>query len=191
MEYADKLGRPVRVTAGLLLVIMVAAGILRLFELGASPLSPSEAAEAWAALEGEPASASGLIFGINRALFWLFGADDAIARLVPALIGTALPLAAWLLAPVIGRRGALASAVLLALSPSLVFFSRSVSGVMPGLAAALLWLVALWRYRDEPSDRWLALSGIALGAGLAAGPTFITTALLILAACWAAHRPGI
>jgi predicted membrane-bound mannosyltransferase len=170
-----------------LLVILVAAGILRLLELGASPLSPLEAAEAWAALGGESAGSSAFVLAINRALFWLFGADDAIARLAPALIGTALPLAAWMVAPVIGRRGALASAALLALSPSLVFFSRSVSGAVPGLAAALLWLAALLRHREEPSDRWLVLSGIALGVGVAAGPTFITTVLLILVAGWVAH----
>jgi hypothetical protein len=191
MEHADGLGRLTGKPAGILLIILGAAGILRLFELGAGPLSPAEAAEAWAALGGEAAGASSaLVLGINRALFWVFGAGDAVARLLPALIGIALPLVAWLLVPIIGRRGALVSAALLALSPSLVLFSRTVSGVMPGLAAALVWLVALWRYRDEGGGRWLVIGGIALGAGLAAGPAFITTALLILAASWAAHPAG-
>jgi uncharacterized protein (TIGR03663 family) len=188
MEHADELGRPTRTTGWLLLIILIAAGILRLLGLGANPLSPSEAAEAWAAIGGGSAT-SGLVLGVNRILFWLLGAGDATARLLPALIGTALPFVAWLLAPVIGRRGALASAALLALSPSLVFFSRSVSGAMPGLTAAFLLLVALWRYRDESTERWLAVGGVALGVGLAAGAAFITTVLLILAASWAA-RPA-
>jgi uncharacterized protein (TIGR03663 family) len=190
MEHADEIERTTETTGWLLLLILIAAGFLRLFELGAIPLSPSEAAEAWAALGGSGAATSGLVLGINRALFWLFGAGDAAARLVPALIGTAVPVVAWLLAPVIGRRGALASAALLALSPSLVFFSRTVSGAMPGLAAAFLLLVALWRYQDEGTEHWVIVSGMALGVGLAAGATFITTALLILGASGAARPAG-
>jgi uncharacterized protein (TIGR03663 family) len=190
MEHADELGRSTRTAMWLLLVILTAAGILRLFDLGGNPLSPSEAAEAWAALGGTGAATSGLVLGINRALFWIFGAGDATARLLPALVGTAVPFVAWLAAPVVGRRGALASAALLALSPSLVFFSRTVSGAIPGLAAALLLLVALWRCRDEGIERWLVVGGVALGMGLAAGATFITTVLLILPASWVASPAG-
>jgi hypothetical protein len=190
MENAERSGRVTRKTVGTLLVILGAAALLRLFELGVGPLSPAEAAEAWAAVSGDVAGASGLVLGINRALFWVFGAGDTMARLAPALIGITVPLVAWLLAPAIGRRGALVSAALFALSPSLVFFSRTVAGVMPGMAAALLWLVAMWRYRSEGGQRWLVVSGIALGAGLAAGPAYITTALLMLGASWAAHPAG-
>jgi predicted membrane-bound mannosyltransferase len=130
------------------------------------------------------------VLGINRALFWILGPGDATARLLPAVIGTVLPLAAWLLLPILGRRGALAAAALLAVSPSLVLLSRTVSGAIPGLAAAFLWWVAAWRYRHEGVDRWLIVSGVGLGLGIASGATFITMSLLILGASWAANRAG-
>ncbi len=173
--------------AGVLLV----SALLRLHDLGAAPLSPAEAREAWAgiATAGDTGTASsGLLLGVNRCLFWLVGPGDATARLLPALVGAVLPLAAWLFAGYLGRSGSLLAAGLLALSPSLVLFSRTASGAILGVAAALFLLGALLRHRESGDRRWLLAAGAALGLGIASGATFLGV-LLPLALAWLIARP--
>jgi uncharacterized protein (TIGR03663 family) len=171
--------------------VLLVSALLRLHDLGAAPLSPAEAREAWAgiAAAGDTgAASSGLLLGVNRCLFWLVGPGDAAARLLPALVGAVLPLAAWLLAGHLGRAGSLLAAGLLALSPSLVLFSRTASGAVLGVGAALFLLGTLLRHRESGDRRWLLAAGAALGLGIASGATFLGV-LLPLALAWLIARP--
>jgi hypothetical protein len=170
------------------------SAVLRLYQLGAAPLSPAEAGEALGALAGSGAAgspSSGFLAAANSFLFWLIGPSDVSARLLPALVGTFLPLAMLLFARREGRRGALIAAALLALSPSLTLFSRSASAVGLGCAAMLVLLGALFRGSEQPGGHpaWLGLAGAALGLGVASGGAFLSLALTLFVAVLVV-RPG-
>ena len=165
----------------------VLAAVLRAFQLGLRPLDAAEAEQALAAfrlVEGEIAAAPAgtlpaLLTG-NAASFALLGAGDATARLVPVLAGLALALLPWGLRHRLGRGGAFAASLLLALSPSAVFASRRVDSGVLVAACGLALVVGLIRYVDFGRRRALYLAAGAAGLGLAAGPGFYTL-LLILA----------
>ena len=112
-----------------ILIGMIAAG-LRFYALGAQPLRESEAAQAlaaWRFSQGNFEGAAGyspLLFLGNVFTFVLLGASEALARLVPALSGTLLAVLPYFLRRHLGRSGALVASILLALSPSTLFFSR-------------------------------------------------------------------
>ena len=105
--------RQLTVEAALWILVVAAALALRLFQLGAAPLSAAEAREATLALR----AASGLGFptadynpvllAANGLLFTLFGTSDFLARLFPAALGAVLALTPWLFRRQVGRVGAL------------------------------------------------------------------------------------
>ncbi len=178
------------IRAGWLAVAVVSA-LIRLPALGAAPLSPGEATEALAALDNVgrwTAAQSSLLLGANHMLFWLLGASDTVARLLPALAGSGLPLMAWLFQRHLGRWGALAAGALLALSPSLVFVSRSATGTVLGIAGGLLAVGALEKADATGERRWTWVAGIAMGLGVASGPAF-WSAMLVMALAAMLGRP--
>lgn len=94
--------------------------------------------------------------------YFLFGVSEATARLPMALAGVGLVASCWMLRPLVGRRAALLSAVLLLLSPTILYFTRFARHD----ALALLWtfwlMVGLFRYMRGGKGRWLYLSAASL-----------------------------
>src|SRR5512139_307807 len=127
--------------AALYAAILGIAAVLRLWNLEASPLSAREAAQAVAAFGGAslPAGGSPLLFSVNQLLFGLVGAtvSDSGVRLAAALIGTIMVLLPCLFRSAIGRYGALAAALMLAISPTMVAASRSLDGSIVTAACTL------------------------------------------------------
>src|SRR5260221_4353459 len=118
-------------------LIVAAALLLRLAQLGAHPLNDVEAREALSVLHQvrgladanlEPHSPA--YFFITFFSFLLFDASSATARLAPALAGTAPGFAPPFFRDQLTRGGALAASGLLAISSSLVAASRSVDGTL-------------------------------------------------------------
>ena len=104
-------------------------------------------------------------------------------RLVTVLFGAALiPLFA-LFADGIGKRAVLIAALLCAISPAFVFYSRYYIQEVPLAFFTLGFLGCAWRYRRNPRLGW------AIGAGLCAGLMIATkeTAALSFAAGLAAY----
>src|SRR3712207_9206412 len=66
-----------------------------------------------------------LRFSRPRLIYIVFGDSDFTARLAPALMGTLLVALPYLLRHQLGRIAALASGVILAVSPSILYYSRS------------------------------------------------------------------
>ncbi len=167
---------------------------LRLAALPGTPLAPDEALTALPALaasrgEGWTSSAaSPLLLVGNALLFTLFGAGNGAARLLPALVGSALVALPLLWRKQLGRTGALVSAALLALSPIPLFASRRLDPAVIGAAGATLILSALFAVDER--ERPLLCSSVA-GAGtllgLLGGPVFYDLLLPGLAA-WFAYR---
>ena len=148
------------------LVVMIAALGLRLFELSGRPMHYDEAIHlhyGWILAD----SAGGLIgwpwiFGSNyyhsawmhgpfqiemtAAIFTILGDTDFTSRLGYALFGTALVGLPYFLRDHLGRHGALIAAVLLTLSPTLLYFSRFGRNDIIMMFWAVALLTLMWRY---------------------------------------------
>lgn len=163
--------------------ISLVALAVRLAYLGRWPLLPTglqTALAAWRTVHGESARPDlyvPLLYDANLALFWLTEASDAVARLLPALAGAALVWLPYLGRDYLGRVGALAAALLLALAPGWVFYSRTADWPILSAFFGALLVAALWRYVRGGGVRASRVAAVALGLGLTAGPGMITTLL--------------
>ena len=101
----------------------------------------------------------------------IFGDTDFAARLAYALFGTALAVLPFFLRDHLGRAGSLLTGVMLAISPSLLYFSRFGRNdiIMAVLTVALFTL--LWRYTRNPRNRYLYLASGALAVAFATKET--------------------
>ena len=90
-------------------------------------------------------------------------ATDADFRLVPVLFGAGLILLLLPLRRSLGSVACLTSAVLLAVSPAMVFYSRYYIQEMLLVFFAALALVALWRYFRTQRGGWIILLGLTVG----------------------------
>jgi hypothetical protein len=196
-------------------VTALALGI-RLWGLAWMPLGPAEATQALPALAaagGQEFTLTGvspLLFTLQRLLFSLFGASEALARWWSAALGGLAASLFYFLRDRLGAAAALTAALLWALSPLAVFTGRQ--GVGQGLVAplALTLLAALAtrgggdaearRHEDAgtspchlvtPSPRHL-VAAIALGLLLTSGPAAYTVLLsgIVAAVIWRAKLPG-
>ena len=140
-------------------VVLALVGLfVRWLVLGDAPLSSDEARQAlasWNFFNGKPDAFTGspLLFTGNAILFALLGANDTLARLLPALFGSALVLLPALLRRELGRVGALVTSALFVFSSSLVFFSRNLDGAMIAVTCALAALAFGWRYLTDGAAR--------------------------------------
>ncbi len=167
------------VADALFVVVLVLAAALRLINLDAIPLAPAEAqnaVSAWQLWQPETASqvtaTSSAYVSLTGLLMPVLGADDVIARLIPALAGLGLVLIPWLMRRWLGGIGALVAGLLLAVSPTLAVASRTADGSMLALLAGGLLLVAWLHYQEEGDRRWLFAAAIALAIGLTSAPLF-------------------
>jgi uncharacterized protein (TIGR03663 family) len=149
---------------------------LRFLQLGWRPFNTGEATQALAAfrfvngaIDIAPPGTVPALFAGNTLSFALFGASDFSARWLPALAGLALALLPYGLRHRLGRGGALVASLLLAISPSAVYFSRSLDGAILVAVCGVALVVGLVGYMDRRARGYLYLAGAALGLGLAAG----------------------
>lgn len=164
-----------RVTIEMVLYAVLAGIALfaRVLMLGDAPLTSDEARQAiasWNFINGQEDAFIGspFLFTGNALLFLLFGANDTLARLLPALVGSALVLLPALVRRELGRVGALMASALLVVSPSLIFFSRILDGAMIAVTCALAALAFAWRYLAERNARELNLAAIFAALALTA-----------------------
>ena len=162
-------------------LLALAAG-LRLFALGSAPLSAAEAQSAVAAWHIARGEATDLVYGptplySTAAVFFLLGANDLAARLLPALAGLWVVAWPYFVREQLGRPAALGTTLLLATSPSLVLASRSASGEMVALGLALLATLAWLRFRRGGGELPLAVAAVAAGLTVASGPAAIALLL--------------
>lgn len=171
--------------------------VLRLASLGVAPLDPAEASQAMAALDlaanrsALPAAGSSpLLLNLHGLLFLLAQANESSARLLPALAGVALVLLAYGLRAELGRLGALGAALLLAISTTLVFWSRQAAGESLALLAGMALVVGLAGWRRSPGRGWAIWLAASLALLLLSAP--IGYSLLLASAPLAALalRPG-
>ena len=168
------------------LALILALGV-RLLNLGVAPLANLEAdaaLQAWDVARGAlPMAASHpLYISLTSLSFALLGSSNFVARLWPALVGSALVLLPLALREKLGRVGALALAFGLALDPGLVALARIINAPMLAVTFTVLTLA----YIRKP-----AWSGIFAGLALLSGPG-VWIGWLGLGIAWGvAHLTGL
>ena len=178
------------------LILLAGLGV-RLAALGRCPLletGANTALAAWRTLQGSPWRPTyylPLLYDANLAVFGLIRATDAAARLLPAIVGSALVIAPYFARDVLGRKGALVASLLLAFSPTWVFFSRTADGSILTAAASTVILLSVRHYVRSRRALDLRLGAVALGLGLTAGPgmyTMVASALVCGLVWWVRWR---
>ncbi len=172
--------------SGLYALALAAALFLRLYRLGAAPLSDFEAQsalQARALLRGIPSVPGSQPLAVvgTAAVFFLFGEANFTARLLSALSGSLLVLLPWFWRRLLGRNTALLLALGLAFAPGLVALSRLCGGPALALTFGVALLTALRRGPSVQSGllaglfllsgpwAWSGLLGFALALGAARG----------------------
>jgi hypothetical protein len=185
--------KPTRITSEhLLFALAILLGLgLRLINLEQAPLSDYEAKWALQALSvahGESftiGSQPGYVL-LSGLLFWLFNSNNFLARLLPALAGSALILAPLFFRPRLGRTAALILAFGLALDPGLVSISRLAGG--PMLAAGCAVLAAGFAFRRRPIFVGV-FAGLALLSGASLWTGLLGIGLTLLFLRWRKQNP--
>ena len=172
--------------------LAVLALILRLTNLGLVPLSDAEATQAlvaWSIYHDLPVDQVGyspLIATLNFVSFVLLGGSEFVARLAPALLSVALVVLPYGLRRYLGRAGALAVSALFAISPTVVYLSRSANGDIAAAVGALTLTVGVFGWLDwEPNWRssrlsWLIGAAAGLVLLLTASPSSYSTLVVLL-----------
>ena len=151
------------------LVVIFGALVLRLLELSGRPMHYDEAIHlhygwklansagvllGWPWIFGTDYVHSAWMHGpfqieMTAVIFTVLGDSDFTSRFGYALFGTALVGLPYFLRNHIGRRGALIAAVMLALSPALLYFSRFGRNDIIMMFWAVSLFVLMWRYLDS------------------------------------------
>lgn len=119
---------------------------------------------------------------VNRHLFELFGPTDAVARSPVAVVGGLLPAFAWLVRDRLDDVEVVALALLLALNPLLVYYSRFMrSDVLVG-GFALLSLGLVVRAIDARRLSYLIPAGVLFGLAFTAKENAVVYLLCFLGA---------
>lgn len=167
------------------LVIIGVAAALRLARLDHLPLSIDESVRsfaAWQTSQGDtPANWPGdMTSSLTAYLFSVFDSSDLLARLLPALAGSALIALLWPLSRYVGG-AALAAAGLLAFSPVLVHLSSSGLPYSVGAFLSLTMVLSLFAYLRTQRPLYFFVLILSLGLALASDPVSISTALILVA----------
>ena len=159
-------------------LVAVALG-LRLYDLGDRPFHHDESQDAYFSWilfkQGDyaynPLLHGPLRFYLTATMYALFGDSDFTARLAPALMGTAMVAMPYFLRRQLGRVAAFTAAVLLAIGPSYLYFSRFAREDIYFAAISLALLVVVFRFLDEPRRWHPALIGALIALGFATKET--------------------
>ena len=162
------------------LAFLIALGF-RLIQLGAAPLTDSEATLALQALHIAQGKAPllgpqpGYIL-LTSMLFAVINTTNFMARFVPALVGSTLVFAPYFFRDKIRPRPALILAFLFAVDPGLVALSRQAGGTILAVTF-LLFAWAMWR------NGRLTPAGVFAGLALLSGPS-LWAGVLVLGLTW-------
>jgi len=151
-------------------LLIIVALVMRLWEMGVRTFSYDEVLHtfySWNFAQGHGYTHSPMMHGPfqfdgTALIFLLFGDSDFTARLLPAILGTALVALPYFLRRQLGRWGSLAVATLLAFSPLLLYYSRYARNDIYSAFWSLLLVVCMWRYFEERKARYLYIGSAAL-----------------------------
>jgi hypothetical protein len=178
--------RTFRHQTALYIIAVILALAVRLINLGAVPLTDLEARWALQALGvvqgAHPALGSQPAYILLTSIFFFLygGGTNFLARLVPALTGSALVLVPFLFRDRLKPRPGLILAFMLALDPGLTALSRQAGSSI----LAVTFLLLAWGLWERKHIRWAGVfAGFALLSGM-----WLWFGLLILALTWAIRQ---
>jgi uncharacterized protein (TIGR03663 family) len=170
-------------------LVAVVALVVRLVNLDAAPLAAHEAREAtlaWRAATGQgmpDADYIPFLFAANALSFALCGAGDALARLWPALLGSAFVLTPLLFRHRVGRVGVLMAGLYLAISPTAIFASRQLGGAIVAACGGAVFFGGGLRFIETRNRTWLLLGAVGLALAVASSPS-VYGMMLALGLAW-------
>ena len=163
-------------TTWALAFILILAFILRFWQLDLKLLHHDEAIHSWfcyqflttGAWQYDPSYHGPFLYYVTTGIFALVGPSDLTARLLPSLFGLAIiPLvyAVYRLG-YISRNQMLVAALLIAISPDMVYFSRFLRHDIFMLFFTMLLLVAILYYVERGRTRFAVLAAVAAAGAL-------------------------
>lgn len=170
-----------------LLIFFLALG-LRLWQLDARVFHYDESIHAfysWQLYTGAGYDHNPLMHGpfkfLATAFIFLLGGDtEFTARLLPALMGSLAVGIIYFLRQELGRIGGILTALLLAISPSMLYFSRLARDDILMVVWALLLLICLLKYIEQPRAKYLYFAAIAFSLSFATMETSYIFAVILL-----------
>jgi uncharacterized protein (TIGR03663 family) len=178
----------------LYVLILAATLILRGWWLDKRPLHHDESIHAyysWRIVDVgpsdykyDPVYHGPTLYYLTGALEGLLGPSDFSARLLPVLCGLGLVALAWPLRLLIGRKEALAYALLVATSPTIGYYSRSLRHDVPVTFFTLAAVVAFLHAVRSRSTRLLYASALLIGLAAATKEDIYLTAFVFANAVW-------
>ncbi len=179
-------------------VIFILAVFSRFYILGARVMSHDENSHvyySWRYYKGEgfqhdPLMHGPLLFHLTAGSFFLFGDNDFTGRLPQALCGVAMIMFMIFYRRYLGRAGAIIAAVLLLISPYMLFYDRYARNEAYIGLFGVVFLYAILRYLECGEARFLYLATLANVLHFTSKETsFIYTAqALIFLACYFIYR---
>lgn len=184
----------VRWSAIVWVAVAVAAAGLRFAQLDHLALSPEEANrsyDAWIFYRGasadpgqEIADTSPVLLLLQATAFFLFGTTDVTARVMLAALGVGMVLLTAGLRPFVGRAATVGMAALAAISPTLLFSSRTADPRIAIAFFSLLFVVCFLRagLPGSPGSRqvWALATGAALALMVGSGPASLTVLIALV-----------
>ena len=192
-EAAGFLDRPLLPTlhlswdkAAIGLIVLLAAA-LRFWDLGSRAFHHDESLHAvysWYLYTGagythDPLMHGPFQFQATALTYFLFGATDYTARILPALMGTAMVAMPYFLREHIGRLGAVAASALLALSPVALYYNRFLREDAYVAVWNLLLVIGVWGYIRTGRPVYVMVSAAALSLALATKETTYLTVVIL------------
>ena len=161
------------------LIVAVVATAMRLWELDGRTMHYDEAIHlhfSWKLARGieyvhSPWMHGPLQIELVAVVLKYLGDTDFLARLPYAIFGVALTILPYFMRRLIGDKGAVCAAVILASSPSLLYFSRFGRNDILMAVWAVLLLIVLWQYGINSRKRYLVGAAIVTALMLATKET--------------------
>ena len=176
-RHRDVLSQPLLRTAQLdlektiYLVIFILALITRFWGIGDRVVSHDESLHtqySYQYFNGEgyqhtPLMHGPTLFHATALSFWIFGDDDASARIPVAILGSILVLLPYFLRDWIGKAGAIVASILLLISPYITYYSRYIRHDIYIIVAAVIVFIAIQYYLRRRKDKYLWWFAVGLG----------------------------
>ncbi len=154
--------------------LFVVALLARLWQLGDRAMSHDESLHtyySWQLFDRghyvhDPMMHGPLLYHVTALSYFLFGVSDLTARLFAVVTGMLLVMSPLLLRKWLGRSGALATGLILALSPSVLYYSRYIRHDIAVELFTVAMIVGFFRFLDGGGARWLILAIVAVALGV-------------------------
>lgn len=184
--------------------LFILALITRLWALDGRALHHDETHHAyysWLLFQGrgyvhDPLLHGPFLYHLGALIYFLFGDNNATARLGVGLFGSVLVVLPYLLRRELGRGAALLAAAYMLISPTFLYVGRFIRHDPYAVVFELLAFIGIVRYVSTHQARWLYVCAASLALMLTTMETFflylaIFVPLLALVFFWRVWRPGI